>query len=214
MQQAGDTEDSSSQSCLPSVERLTPILWDVIRTWHAHEAQLASWLDAELLLKRRQDCWEGLVERIQLINTFQWHEEDRSRDPRANDALLASVKRSIDASNARRVQAVEAFDSLLYREFTRAGCLTTSGPLPSETPGSIVDRLTVLALKIHHAGQALVATAAPDARSLEARLAILNEQMHDLGECLDRLVADVCAGRLRLKLYRQIKIYAHDDRPS
>ncbi len=40
-----------------------------------------------------------------------------------------------------------------------------------------------------------------------ARLAILLEQRHDLAESLTALLADVFAGRKRLKVYRQFKMY-------
>jgi hypothetical protein len=221
-----------------------PIIWKVIERWHRHEAEIASWEDACSLLPAELDDWPGLIERLQLINTFQWHEEDKSRDPVASDLTLAAIKRSIDASNRRRVETVQAFDELLHARLLESGLMREKAPLHSESPGSIVDRLTVLALKVYHVREALTAArqrpaepaepgdiaqppvpdaaatplaketpsaraAAPDQElvDLYERLRSLTEQTVDLTECLDRLLADIYAGRIHLKLYRQVKLY-------
>jgi hypothetical protein len=197
----------------PTGRAVQSIFWDVIERWHARESEIGDWESAlHAVSVRRPVGWAALTERLQLINTFQWHEEDRSRDPAADDALLAAVKRSIDASNARRVQTVDQLDALLVRGFAAADCLAPSAPVPSESPGSIIDRLTVLALKIYHTREALAevkrrADSAASARGLHERLSLLTEQHADLTECLDRLLEDVRRRRVRLKLYRQIKIY-------
>ena len=197
----------------PSGRSVQPILWDVIERWHAVEATIADWDTACTAVPARQpEGWAGLTERLQLINTFQWHEEDKSRSADAGDAVLAAVKRSIDASNARRIRTVDALDETIVRGFAAAGQLSATAPLPSESPGSIIDRLTVLALKIYHVKEALHEVragkdAAGDPSQLLARVRLVTEQHADLTECLDRLLADVQAGRSRLKLYRQVKIY-------
>jgi hypothetical protein len=190
-----------------------PILWHVIERWHAAETAIDGWATAQRVIPPGQPAgWAALTEHLQLINTFQWHEEDRSREPDASDAVLAATKRSIDASNARRVSTVDALDSLVVAEFTDAGLIVPTAPLPSESPVSIIDRLTVLALKVYHLKEALNAArrgAGPteDLQALHDRLRLLTDQHADLTECLDRLLADVRAGRVRLKLYRQVKIY-------
>ena len=212
----------------PSGRTIQPILWKIIESWHRREAEIASWEDAERLLPPNHDGWAALAERLQLINTFQWHEEDKSRDRSDNDTRLAAVKRSIDASNRRRVKAVEAFDRFLHARLTRAGLLAEAAPLHSESPGSIVDRITVLALKVFHVREALTAARRetvspettpdkgagaaepapdPELADLYQRLRSLTEQLVDLTECLDRLLADIAAGRIRFKLYEQVKVY-------
>lgn len=205
-------ENVSTPGGWPEGPLLAAILQEVIDRWHRHEAACGDWEAAEQLLTPRHAGWAGLVERIQLINTFQWHEEDRSRDPGADDATLAATKRSIDASNARRVAAVEAFDTLIRDSLASSGMMDETAPLHSESPGSIVDRLTVLALKAHHAREALASHdgGAADGDAIQAarsQLAMIEEQMSDLLSCLARLQTDIRGGRLRIKLYRQVKIY-------
>jgi hypothetical protein len=189
---------------------IAEILTDVIHRWHEQEDAVTDWdsARAEIPLSRPEG-WARTVERLQLINTFQWHEEDKSRDHGADDTVLAAVKRSIDASNRRRVQTIDALDDIVYTGFRDAGLLQDGAPLNSESPASIIDRLTVLALKIYHVDEALQAYRAggEDPGSMQDRLDTLTEQSRDLGACLDRMIAGIKAGAMGLKLYRQVKVY-------
>lgn len=189
---------------------ISTILTDVITRWHEQEESVTDWDSAlaEIPLGRPEG-WARTVERLQLINTFQWHEEDKSRDHGADDTVLATVKRSIDASNRRRVQTIDALDDLIYTGLNDAGVLVADAPLNSESPASIIDRLTVLALKIYHVDEALKAYRAggEDPGSMQDRLDTLTEQSRDLGACLDRMLTGIRAGKTGLKLYRQVKVY-------
>ncbi|MFO7652853.1 MAG: DUF4254 domain-containing protein [Candidatus Krumholzibacteriia bacterium] len=206
--------DADPRRVPPDGRSVQPILWDVIERWHAAVTGEADWEAAQDAVSPRQpEGWAAVVERLQLINTYQWHEEDRSRQQGADDASLAAVKRSIDASNARRVRTVDQLDEIIISGLVDAGLMAPGAPLPSESAGSIIDRLTVLALKIYHLKEALAEvrgrpdTARRDLELLHARVRSVTEQHADLTECLDRLLDDVRAGRLRLKLYRQVKLY-------
>ncbi|MBK8165317.1 MAG: DUF4254 domain-containing protein [bacterium] len=192
----------------PSFAAVAPVLDEVIERWHGAEPAPGSWTEALGALNAREpEGWARLVEHLQLINTFQWHEEDRSRAHGAGDAVLAAVKRSIDDSNRRRVQAVDRLDAVIHAGFSALGVIDPSAPLNSESPGSIIDRLSVLALKAWHAAEAVVEAAPADRRAMQDRLAMLREQQRDLGQCLDDLLQGIRQGRVGLKLYRQIKLY-------
>jgi hypothetical protein len=81
--------------------------------------------------------------------------------------------------------------------------------LNSETAGSMIDRMSILALKVH-AMVAQTRRTDTDAAALEAsrrKLAQLRFQRQDLGSCLDQLLADARAGRAHFKVYRQFKMY-------
>ncbi len=193
---------------LPDPIRLRAIIDEVIATWHAREPELTDWEATERLLPGPEaPTWERLAWRVQLVNTFQWHEEDRSRAHGAGDALLGAVKRSIDASNRRRVQTIDDLDVHLVEAATAAGVNAPDGALHSETPGSIIDRLTVLALKRYHVAEALATCDEADRPAMQARFDTLEEQFTDLAGCLESLLTDIQSGRVRLKLYRQVKVY-------
>jgi cell division protein FtsB len=134
-----------------------------------------------------------------------WHEEDKARDPGATDADIAGVKRAIDRLNQRRNDLVEKMDAWLLDALEQ----NERAPLHSETPGLMIDRLSILALKIFHTREEAhrdTATEAHRQRNAE-RLTLLSEQRADLAACLDSLWADVLDGKRRFKLYRQMKMY-------
>ncbi len=135
-----------------------------------------------------------------------WHQEDKARSPRAPDHDIAVVKHTIDELNQQRNDLVEQIDQLLLAE---AGPQQPTSPLHSETPGLIVDRLSILALKIYHTAlEANRASATPAHRERnQHRLAVLEAQRNDLAGCLDDLWTQVLTGRRRFKLYRQMKMY-------
>ncbi|MDE3104604.1 MAG: DUF4254 domain-containing protein [Acidobacteriota bacterium] len=147
-----------------------------------------------------------LVAEQHRANFDLWHEEDRARDPFASDADIAWVKRAIDRLNQRRNDLVEKLDLWLLEYFKEQN---PAAPMNSETPGLIIDRLSILALRIYHMHlEAERATATPAQRTRNAsRLAVLEEQRHDLRECLDTLLREIAAGQRRFKLYRQMKMY-------
>jgi hypothetical protein len=90
-----------------------------------------------------------------------------------------------------------------------AGEQNPGAPLHSETPGMMIDRLSILALKIYHTreeAQRETASEVHRARNA-ARLTVLEEQRRDLAECLNDLWNEVTAGTRRFKLYRQMKMY-------
>ncbi|MBK6734715.1 MAG: DUF4254 domain-containing protein [bacterium] len=192
----------------PSFAAVAPVLDEVIERWHGAEPGLGSWMEVVATLPPREpEGWARLVEHLQLINTFQWHEEDRSRARGAGDTVLAGVKRSIDDSNRRRVQAVDRLDAVIHAGYSALGVIDPGAPLNSESPGSIIDRLSVLSLKAWHAAEAVVEATPNERRAMQDRLAMLREQQRDLGGCLDDLLLGIRQGRVGLKLYRQIKLY-------
>jgi len=135
-----------------------------------------------------------------------WHQEDMARDMSATAENIATVKHAIDNLNQSRNDLVEKIDEMLLNSLP---CQNCDAPLNSEPPGLIIDRLSILALKIYHTreeAQRETATNAHRHRN-EYRLAILQEQRKDLADCLDALWKQVLAGERRFKLYRQMKMY-------
>jgi hypothetical protein len=87
--------------------------------------------------------------------------------------------------------------------------LSSGARLNTETPGQAIDRLSILALRIYHMEEQLErADASPDHVSkVRSKLEILHIQHDDLAAALQELINDIFAGRNRLKLYRQFKMY-------
>lgn len=142
-------------------------------------------------------------------NYTLWHLEDQARRRDVADSVIAEVKRNIDLNNQKRNDTVETLDELVTSELAGRGLPDADAPLHSETVGSIIDRLSVLALKIYHVKEETErreTEAGYRARS-QAKLEILIEQRIDLATCLDQLLQEVCTGRRRVKVYRQFKLY-------
>ena len=135
-----------------------------------------------------------------------WHEEDKAREPGASDACIAQGKHTIDALNQTRNDLVESIDRALLHS---AGEQNPQAPLQSETPGLMIDRMSILALKIYHTEEEVHRPSASEAHHQKnsGRLALLREQRDDLAGCLDTLWGEVLSGRRRFKLYRQMKMY-------
>lgn len=153
-----------------------------------------------------EDDFLAVVLQHHRSNFDLWHEEDRARDPDANDADLALIKRAIDRLNQGRNDLVERMDESVLLRFPRQN---EAAPLHSETPGLMLDRLSILSLKIFHTREEIArADGGPEHRRRnEARLSILEEQRGDLAACLRSLLEEIADGRRRFKLYRQMKMY-------
>lgn len=149
--------------------------------------------------------FDALVVDQHRANFDLWHEEDEARDPEATPEKIVQIKRAIDRLNQRRNDLMERIDGMLLVE---AGEQRAEAPLHSETPGMMIDRLSILELKRFHTEEevARVADEQHVQRNLQ-RLAVLKEQRDDLRDALDALWADVMSGRRRFKLYRQMKMY-------
>jgi len=147
----------------------------------------------------------------QLSYNFRlWHEEDKARSPTASDAEIAQVKRAIDKLNQQRNDWIEKLDDWITEELARRNVVApATAPQNTETLGSTIDRLSILALRIYHLiEQRDRADAAPEHREGVARkLAIALAQHDDLSRAAQELADDLFAGRKRHKTYRQLKMY-------
>ena len=146
-----------------------------------------------------QKCW---------IDTVQWHLEDIIRDPHIDPVEALGLKRRIDHSNQDRTDLVEEIDSYFRQHYSDVTPLPEAR-LNTESPAWAVDRLSILALKIWHMQEQ---TDRKDAtlshiQKCQAKLAVLLEQQKDLSLAIDQLLDDIAAGRIYMKVYRQMKMY-------
>ena len=143
------------------------------------------------------------------FNFDLWHEEDKAREPGADNATIAGVKGRIDRLNQQRNDMVTVIDE--YLDDCYFGPLDNKNELPwnSETIGSIVDRLSIASLKNYHMHEQ---TERQDAdathiASCALKFERLVEQQNDLATALQCFVDDIFNGKKQNKLYRQFKMY-------
>ncbi len=153
--------------------------------------------------------WASLVARQHRANFDLWHIEDEARAPGVKDSELADVKHRIDRTNQLRNDLAEELDCALLAWLEPQGLPNSRTPLNSESPGLIIDRLSILALKIYHTREEAGRLDAPPGHTARNRdrLATLETQRADLAGCLDALWRETLAGTRQFKLYRQLKMY-------
>lgn len=152
----------------------------------------------------------GVVCQQHQYNFLLWHEEDVARSPDVTDARIAMVKRAIDGYNQQRNDWIERIDETLIDLLADAGVKPSADArLNTETPGGAIDRLSIMALRIYHFEEQLQRSDVDEAHieRVKLRLARCQMQQADLSQSLAELLADLAAGRKRLKVYRQMKMY-------
>jgi hypothetical protein len=190
----------------PVSARIIEISNSTINNWHKQELQIISFDDALHLLKNkdRNDIYYH-VELLSMINTCLWHEEDKARDTEATDIEIASVKRKIDKLNGMRVNKIEEIDLILFKDMMQE----SSAPLNTESAGSVIDRLTIFALKKNHMEFEADRNDSSEKQRINCaeKLEMISRQIEDLASAYDLLIEEIKTGKRRYALYKQFKMY-------
>lgn len=144
------------------------------------------------------------------FNFQLWHEEDIARNPDVTDTRIAEVKRAIDGFNQQRNDWIERIDETFIQMLTAGGVnATADARLNTETPGSAVDRLSIMTLRIYHLREELDRDDIDDLHiaKVQEKLRRCGVQHADLSRSLSELLVDIFAGEKVLKVYRQMKMY-------
>ena len=147
-----------------------------------------------------------LVQENHLRNFQLWHEEDIARRDDLGSERIHQAKRAIDRFNQERNNFIEEMDKSLV---TALRPLEAGVPRNSETPGMMIDRLSILALKEFHMREEAVRADASEAHraTCAEKLARIIRQRADLTRCLGELLEGVAAGTRTFAVYYQFKMY-------
>ena len=91
------------------------------------------------------------------IDTVQWHLEDIVRDPKVTNEQIAQIKRRIDKSNQDRTDKVEMLDDWIV-EYFKDVKVEKNAKLNTESAAWVLDRISILALKIYHMNEQVMRT--------------------------------------------------------
>lgn len=142
------------------------------------------------------------------IDTIQWHLEDIIRDENIDPIEALALKRRIDKSNQHRTDLVENIDDWFLNKYKDV-VANDDARINSETIAWAIDRLSILALKIYHMNQEVIRKDASEEHNAKCnnKLSILLEQKKDLLTAIDQLISDIESGKVKMKTYKQMKMY-------
>lgn len=165
-------------------------------------------VDSEMKNPYDAASFEALLYRKNWIDTVQWHLEDIIRAPEINPTEALMIKRRIDKSNQDRTDVVEKIDDYFLEQF-QGVTPEKNARINSETPAWLLDRMSILMLKIFHMKEQTERkdASADHIAKCAAKLNVLTEQKTDMQLAFNELMEDIATGKRRFKVYRQMKMY-------
>lgn len=148
---------------------------------------------------------EGYAKANHMMNFFLWHTEDIARRKDVSDSVIADAKRKIDVYNQLRNDFAEKMDETmnLVLEPDLPGAF--KAPINTESIGMVLDRLSILALKIYHMEEA--SHKKENFEKCSEKLRILKRQRNELLDATKVLFVDFLSGARQPRAYYQHKMY-------
>ncbi len=177
-----------------------------------HDVQLDS-AAGQIVLPASGELMDAIADNHR-CNLLLWRTEDEARRNDVPAEAIVRSKRSIDRYNQQRNDAVERIDDALLALLAQLS--QTSGMMRrpdarqhSETAGAMIDRLSILSLKIFHMRLQARRTDADTAHRADcgAKLHRLLHQRQNLRDCLARLLEEIRRGEAHFEHYHQFKMY-------
>ena len=186
-----------------SASQCFPIFNACIQQYHVTDS-----VNQPLQNPYEKSSFEALLFHKCWVDTVQWHFEDLIRDPKIVPNAGMELKRKIDASNQMRTDMVEQIDDWFLTIFKDTK-VKPDAKLNTESPAWVIDRLSILALKIYHMQEQTNRKEVSKDQKIknQARLDILLDQKQDLIISFDQLLTDIASGQRKMKVYRQMKLY-------
>lgn len=182
------------------------LLDDLALVSQRHLDLILQWKQHGIGYSSDNDCLH-LVEKNHSFNYQLWHAEDQARRDDKGYEHVYLAKRAIDGFNQQRNNCMEAIDQYLFnalKPLEDEAC-----PVHSETPGMIIDRLSILALKYFHMH---IQTARNDVDTKHReqclhKLSIIQQQQAQLQTCLTHLLHAIVEKTRTFRVYHQFKMY-------
>jgi len=148
-----------------------------------------------------------LVEENHAFNYQLWHAEDRARRDDMGFEFVYLAKREIDHCNQQRNNRMEAMDEWLFKTLQPASPDQCS--VNSESPGMIIDRLSILSLKSYHMALQLERTDVNEEhlKACALKLETIHQQLKQLAQCLGEFLLELQNKTRTFRVYHQFKMY-------
>ncbi|WP_133131194.1 DUF4254 domain-containing protein [Legionella yabuuchiae] len=177
----------------------------IVALQHEH---ILSWKkNNEIRLEQADSPFLTLAAENHAFNYQLWHAEDRARRDDKGFEYVYQAKREIDHCNQQRNNRMESMDRWLFQQLKPASHLDC--PVNSETPGMMIDRLSILALKAYHMTLQTERTDVDESHRQTClnKLLIIEAQQAQLQECLVQLLGEVQDKTRTFRVYHQFKMY-------
>ncbi len=148
-----------------------------------------------------------LVEENHAYNYQLWHAEDKARREDMGFEFVYQAKREIDTCNQQRNNRMEAMDEWLYHALNPQSHVNCQ--VNSESPGMMIDRLSIISLKAYHMGLQVERSDVSEQHraSCTERLSTILQQRAQLKLCFDQLIDDVIHHKRTFRVYHQFRMY-------
>ncbi|BCA93833.1 hypothetical protein TUM19329_01940 [Legionella antarctica] len=170
-----------------------------------HKQCIVQW--KSLGIKYQHQEFYLLAEENHAFNFQLWHAEDRARRDDMGYEFVYQAKREIDTCNQLRNNRMEAMDEWLFNTLhpEKPG----QCPVNSESPGMIIDRLSILSLKSYHMALQTkrMDVSAEHRKNCAYKLEVIQQQLEQLSDCLRQLLDEIDAKSRTFRIYHQFKMY-------
>ena len=166
-----------------------------------------AWPDKYEMQYQASDSLYKFIEANHFFNTKLWNEEDLARRQNVSDTEITKNKRAIDKFNQSRNDCIEQIDNFILDHILIT--ISKEAKQNSETLGAMIDRLSILSLKIFHMAIQTKRENVSEihVRACSKKLEVLKVQRNDLCVCFDELLYDCRLGLRYFKQYKQFKMY-------
>ena len=150
-----------------------------------------------------------IVAKNHLMNFKLWHIEDIARRTDASHEIIANCKHEIDLLNQKRTDYYELIDTHFISQLANLTNIAENAPKNTESIGMIIDRLSILSLKIYHMTEELNRRLSTDSdySLIKNKLTTLTNQKLDLVSAVKYLIGEYVDGKKGPMTYKQFKMY-------
>jgi len=174
-----------------------------------HEKTTAIWHDDQPKEPNITDTFMKNVILNHLMNFKLWHIEDIARRRNVDHEIIANCKHEIDLLNQKRTDYYEQLDINFICLLKQVTYIAKNAQKNTESIGMIIDRLSILALKIYHMTKELNrrSTTDIDYSLIRDKVITLNHQKQDLVSAVKYLISEYVDGKKSPMTYKQFKMY-------
>ncbi|MBA2650455.1 MAG: DUF4254 domain-containing protein [Legionella sp.] len=182
-----------------------PSTVDIQAILSLHHQSIITWKESGISLQHSD--LHQLIEENHAFNYQLWHAEDKARRDDMGYEFVYHAKREIDFYNQQRNNRMESMDEWLFKQLkpeSPANC-----PINSESPGMMIDRLSILSLKLYHMEiQAhRVDSNEEHKKKCTIKMDTIQQQLEQLALCLEQLLLEVANKTRSFRIYHQFKMY-------